>query len=121
MLAIQAPGYARKEVEVSAGTTDLRVALERAATGTVRGVVVLPDGRPAAEAFVELGDEVDALAESDAQGRFEITDVPVGRHTASADFDDEDGVHYVGEVTGVEVRESQATENVTIQLRRSEE
>ncbi len=121
VLAIQAPGYARKEVEVSAGTTDLRVALERAATGTVRGVVVLPDGRPAAEAFVELGDEVDALEETDAQGRFEITDVPVGRHTASADFDDEDGVHYVGEVTGVEVRESQATENVTIQLRRSEE
>lgn len=66
---------------------DLIIELESGAT--IRGRVTLPDGTPASEAFVMLGDhsgirQNKAFATTDGEGFYELSGLPYGNHRLSA-------------------------------------
>ena len=101
-------GWPDASVRATAGETGVRVVMRRPAT--IRGIVVLPDGRPANGAIV-LG------RNTGADGRFEITQAEPGQQKLEAFASSpEDPVMQLRGATTVEVSEGGVLENVRITL-----
>lgn len=125
-VTIVVEGYPAATLTAEAGAKDLAVQLVRG--GTVKGRVLLPDGKPAKGASVTIEDDADdetargAECESDDQGNFELKGVLAGEHRVAADWSDEadDDVWFEGEALGVDVKADQTVEGVEIRLKKSE-
>jgi hypothetical protein len=115
-------GVPAASVVAEAGAADVVVQLPRG--GTIKGRVILPDGKPAKEAWVTIEDEGEEDADTpsedtDAEGKFTLTGVTPGVHRVTASFDTDDD-SYEGEIKGVTVRVDATTEGVEIKLLKSE-
>lgn len=124
VLVVEAEGLPTVRVKAEAGARDLVVRMPRG--GTIRGRVVRPDGKPAADACVTIedgGEDADMDQPTDftaADGTFTLKGVPPGAHRVTADFDDESDDNWQGEAKDVEVRADQTTEGIEIRLKKAE-
>jgi hypothetical protein len=120
VLTVSADGLPAKSVTVDAGARDVSIELPRG--GKLKGRVLLPDGRPAKAAWVEVDDQDDEdnpSVETDEDGNFVLDPVREGTHRVAATLD-EDDASFEGEVKGVQVRGGAETEGIAIRLKKTE-
>ena len=76
---VSAPGYAHDKLEFWIDKSEMTAPeLKLRAAGVVRGRILDFDGRPLDAIDVYMEDEYGSYTKSDAQGRFELSGVPVG-------------------------------------------
>jgi len=98
-LVVTAGGYFEKQATAAPGDTGVRVVLRRAASAS--GVVATPDGSPARGASVRLDRSYfREWAETDAEGRFDLTGLEARRQELHASLGD--GLEAVAEIAPAE-------------------
>jgi len=121
VVTVSVRGLVAPPRSADAGAKDVTFRLTRG--GSIKGRVLLPDGKPACDAkvSVEEGNGESSWSSFDAAGAgaFTLEVVVAGTHRVTAELED-GGVRYVGEVRDVRVVEGATTEGVEIRLKKVE-